>query len=173
MIPINGSNSSGVNLNKYVLKNVFNNIVNDLSEQINNNKISIEDIKNKVDNTNDPFEWMAVDVSSEYTSEYNMKRCFNKYGDNFLIRSTSVTTLQDYTIHKCEVKTIYGPNIQYTFISDYVYLPAWIRDKNDDKIIYHITECDLLMNKETVNCSSKKIEFGEGFNRVLVQFSTF
>ena len=47
MIPINGSNSSGVDLNKYVLKNVFNTVTNDLSEQINNNKLSIEDIKNK------------------------------------------------------------------------------------------------------------------------------
>ena len=143
----------------------------ELSEQINNNKISIEEIKSNVDNTNDKYEWMAVDVSSEYTSEYNMKRCFNKYGDTFLIRSSSVTTLDDYTIHECHVKTDYGPNIQYNFISDYVYLPAWIRDKNDDKIIYHITECDLLMNKNTVNCSTKKIEFGEGLNRVLVRFS--
>lgn len=173
MIPINGSNSSGVDLNKYVLKNVFNTVTNDLSEQINNNKLSIEEIKNKVDNTNDPFEWMAIDVSSEYTSEYNMKRCFNKYGDTFLIRSTTVTTLGDYTIHECHVKTYYGPNIQYTFISDYVYLPAWIRDKNDDKVIYHIAECDFLMNKNTINCSCKKIEFGEGWNRVLVRFSTF
>lgn len=144
----------------------------ELSEQINNNKISIEEIKSKVDNTNDKYEWMAVDVSSEYTSEYNMKRCFNKYGDTFLIRSSSVTTLDDYTIYECHVKTDYGPNIQYNFISDYVYLPAWIRDKNDDKIIYHITECDLLMNKNTVKCSSKKIEFGEGLNRVLVRFSS-
>ena len=173
MIPINGSNSSGVNLNKYVLKNVFNTVTNDLSDQINNNKISIEDIKSKVDNTNDSFEWMAVDVSSEYTSEYNMKRCFNKYGDTFLIRSTSVTTLQDYTIHNCQVKTDYGPNIQYTFISNYVYLPAWIRDKDDSNLIYHITECDLLMNKDTVNCTTKKFEFGEGWNRILVRFSIF
>ena len=173
MIPINGSNSSGVDLNKYVLKNVFNNVTNDLSEQINNNKLSIEDIKNKVDNTNDPFEWMAIDVSSEYTSEYNMKRCFNKYGDNFLIRSTTETTIGDLTIHECHVKTDYGPNIQYTFISDYVYLPAWIRDKDNNKIIYHISECDLVMNKNTINCSTKKIEFGEGWNRVLVRYSTF
>lgn len=173
MIPINGSNSSGVNLNKYVLKNVFNTVTNDLSEQINNNKLSIEDIKNKVDSTNDPFEWYAIDVSNEYTSEYNMKRCFNKYGDNFLIRSTTETTIGDLTIHECHVKTDYGPNIQYTFISDYVYLPAYIRDKDNNKIIYHIGECDLLMNKETVNCSTKKIEFGEGFNRILVRFSTF
>ena len=173
MIPINGSNSSGVDLNKYVLKNVFNTVTNDLSEQINNNKLSIEDIKNKVDNTNDPFEWMAIDVSSEYTSEYNMKRCFNKYGDNFLIRSTTETTIGDLTIHECHVKTDYGPNIQYTFISDYVYLPAWIRDKDNNKIIYHISECDLVMNKNTINCSTKKIEFGEGWNRVLVRYSTF
>ena len=173
MIPINGSNSSGVDLNKYVLKNVFNTVTNDLSEQINNNKLSIEDIKNKVDSTNDPFEWMAVDVSSEYTSEYNMKRCFNKYGDVFLIRSTTETTIGDLTIHECHVKTDYGPNIQYTFISDYVYLPAWIRDKDNNKIIYHISECDLLMNKNTINCSCKKIEFGEGWNRVLVRYSTF
>lgn len=172
MIPINGSNSSGINPNKYVLKNVFNTVTNDLSEQINNNKISIEEIKNKVDSTNDPYEWMAVDVSNEYTSEYNMKRCFNKYGDTFLIRSTTETTIGDLTIHDCEVKTDYGPNIQYTFISDYVYLPAWIRDKDNNKIIYHITECDFLMNKNTVNCSSKKIEFGEGWNRVLVRFSS-
>ena len=173
MIPINGSNSSGVDLNKYVLKNVFNNVTNDLSEQINNNKLSIEDIKNKVDNTNDPFEWMAIDVSSEYTSEYNMKRCFNKYGDNFLIRSTTETTIGDLTIHECHVKTDYGPNIQYTFISDYVYLPAYIRDKDNNKIIYHISECDLIMNKNTINCSTKKIEFGKGWNRVLVRYSTF
>ena len=173
MIPINGSNSSGVDLNKYVLKNVFNTVTNDLSEQINNNKLSIEEIKNKVDSTNDPFEWMAVDVSSEYTEEYNMKRCFNKYGDSFLIRSTSETTIQDYTIHECHVKTDYGPNIQYIFISDYVYLPAYIRDKDNNKIIYHISECDFLMNKNTINCSTKKIEFGEGWNRILVRFSTF
>ena len=172
MIPINGSNSSGVDLNKYVLKNVFNTVVNDLSDQVNKNKIDIDDIKNKVDSTNDKFEWMAVDVSSEYTSEYNMKRCFNKYGDNFLIRSSSVTTIGDLTIHECHVKTDYGPNIQYTFISDYVYLPAWIRDKNDPNLIYHITECDFIMNKNTVNCSTKKIEFGEGWNRVLIRFSS-
>ena len=172
MIPINGSNSSGVDLNKYVLKNVFNTVTNDLSEQINNNKLSIEDIKNKVDGSNDKFEWLAFDVSNEYTSEYNMKRCFNKYGDVFLIRSTTETTIGDLTIHECHVKTDYGPNIQYTFISDYVYLPAYIRDKDNDKIIYHISECDLLMNKNTVNCSTKKIEFGEGWNRVLVRFSS-
>lgn len=172
MIPINGSNSSGINPNKYVLKNVFNTVTNDLSEQINNNKLSIEDIKNKVDSTNDPYEWLAVDVSSEYTEEYNMKRCFNKYGDVFLIRSTTETTIGDLTIHECHVKTDYGPNIQYTFISDYVYLPAWIRDKDNNKIIYHIAECDFLMNKNTVNCSTKKIEFGEGWNRVLVRFSS-
>ena len=173
MIPINGSNSSGVDLNKYVLKNVFNTVTNDLSEQINNNKLSIEDIKNKVDSTNDPYEWLAIDVSSEYTEEYNMKRCFNKYGDSFLIRSTTETTIGDLTIHECHVKTDYGPNIQYIFISDYVYLPAWIRDKDNNKIIYHIGECDLLMNKNTINCSCKKIEFGEGWNRILVRYSTF
>lgn len=181
MIPINGSNSSGVDLNKYVLKNVFNNVVNDLSDKVNKNKLDIEDIKNKVDGTNDKFEWLAVDVSNEYTSEYNMKRCFNKYGDNFLIRSTSVTTTGEepqvsgsktLTIHECHINTDYGPNIQYNFISDYIYLPAWIRDKDNDKIIYHIAECDLLMNKNTVNCSTKKIEFGEGWNRVLVRFSS-
>ena len=170
MIPLNGSNSSSVNLNKYVLKNTFNNVTNDLSEQINTNKLSIEDIKNSV--TNDPFEWRAVDVSNEYTSEYNMKRCFNKYGDNFLIRSTTVTTLGDYTIHECHVKTDYGPNIQYNFISDYVYLPSWIIDKDNSKLIYHVAECDLLMNKNTINCTAKKIEFGEGWNRVLIRFSS-
>ena len=172
MIPINGSNSSGVDLNKYVLKNVFNNVVNDLSEQDNKNKIDIEDIKNKVDGSNDKFEWLAFDVSNEYTSEYNMKRCFNKYGDSFLIRSSNTTISGDYTIHECHVRTDYGPNIQYKFISDYVYLPAYIRDKDNDKIIYHIAECDLLMNKNTVNCTTKKIEFGEGWNRVLIRFSS-
>ena len=172
MIPINGSNSSGVDLNKYVLKNVFNNVVNGLSDNVNKNKIDIEDIKNKVDGSNDKFEWLAFDVSNEYTSEYNMKRCFNKYGDSFLIRESSITQLQDYEIHECHVKTDYGPNIQYKFISDYVYLPAYIRDKDNDKIIYHIAECDLLMNKNTVNCSTKKIEFGEGWNRVLIRFSS-
>ena len=172
MIPINGSNSSGVDLNKYVLKNVFNNVVNGLSDNVNKNKIDIEDIKNKVDGSNDKFEWLAFDVSNEYTSEYNMKRCFNKYGDSFLIRSSNTTTSGDYTIHECHVRTDYGPNIQYKFISDYVYLPAYIRDKDNDKIIYHIAECDLLMNKNTVNCSTKKIEFGEGWNRVLVRFSS-
>ena len=172
MIPINGSNSSGVDLNKYVLKNVFNNVVNDLSDKVNKNKIDIDDIKNKVDSSNDKFEWLAFDVSNEYTSEYNMKRCFNKYGDSFLIRSSNTTTSGDYTIHECHVKTDYGPNIQYKFISDYVYLPAYIRDKDNDKIIYHIAECDLLMNKNTVNCSTKKIEFGEGWSRVLIRFSS-
>ena len=172
MIPINGSNSSGVDLNKYVLKNVFNNVVNGLSDNVNKNKIDIEDIKNKVDGSNDKFEWLAFDVSNEYTSEYNMKRCFNKYGDSFLIRETTTETAGDYEIHECHVKTDYGPNIQYKFISDYVYLPAYIRDKDNDKIIYHIAECDLLMNKNTVNCSTKKIEFGEGWNRVLVRFSS-
>lgn len=171
MIPINGSSSSGINPNKYVLKNVFNTVTNDLSNQINNNKLSIEEIKNKVDNTNDPYEWLAIDVSSEYTSEYNMKRCFNKYGDTFLIRSTTETTTSDLTIHECEVKTDYGPNIQYTFISDYVYLPAWIRDKDNDKIIYHIVNCTFVLNQETVNCSCKKIEFGEGWNNIIVKIS--
>ena len=173
MIPINGSNSSGVDLNKYVLKNVFNNVVNDLSDQVNKNKIDIEDIKNKVDGSNDKFEWLAFDVSNEYTSEYNMKRCFNKYGDSFLIRETTITASGDYEIHECHVKTDYGPNIQYKFISDYVYLPAYIRDKDNDKIIYHIAECDLLMDRDTVNCTTKKIEFGEGWSRVLIKFSTF
>ena len=172
MIPINGSNSSGVDLNKYVLKNVFNNVVNGLSDNVNKNKLDIEDIKNKVDGSNDKFEWLAFDVSNEYTSEYNMKRCFNKYGDSFLIRSSNTTTSGDYTIHECHVRTDYGPNIQYKFISDYVYLPAYIRDKDNDKIIYHIAECDLLMNKNTVNCSTKKIEFGEGWNRILIRFSS-
>ena len=174
MIPINGSNSSGVDLNKYVLKNVFNNVVNGLSDNVNKNKIDIEDIKNKVEAAEaaDKFEWLAFDVSNEYTSEYNMKRCFNKYGDSFLIRSSNTTTSGDYTIHECHVKTDYGPNIQYKFISDYVYLPAYIRDKDNDKIIYHIAECDLLMNKNTVNCTTKKIEFGEGWNRVLIRFSS-
>ena len=180
MIPINGSNSSGVDLNKYVLKNVFNNVVNGLSDNVNKNKIDIEDIKNKVDGTADKFEWLAFDVSNEYTSEYNMKRCFNKYGDVFLIRSSNISTIGEdsqnpaaaYTIHECHVRTDYGPNIQYKFISDYVYLPAYIRDKDNDKIIYHILECDLLMNKNTVNCSTKKIEFGEGWNRVLIRFSS-
>ena len=182
MIPINGSNSSGIDLNKYVLKNVFNTVTNDLSEQINNNKLSIEanklamiqgiqDIKNKVDNTNDPFEWMAIDVSNEYTEEYNMKRCFNKYGDTFLIRSTSETTIGEYTIYECEVKTEYGPNIQYTFISDYVYLPAYIRDKDNNKIIYHVVNCTLYLNQETVNCSCKNLEFGEGWNNIIVKNS--
>ena len=172
MIPINGSNSSGVDLNKYVLKNVFNNVVNDLSDNVNKNKIDIEDIKNKTDSSNDKFEWLAFDVSNEYTSEYNMKRCFNKYGDSFLIRESSITQLQDYEIHECHVKTDYGSNIQYKFISDYVYLPAYIRDKDNDKIIYHIAECDLLMNKNTVNCTTKKIEFGEGWTRILIRFSS-
>ena len=174
MIPINGSNSSGVDLNKYVLKNVFNNVVNGLSDNVNKNKIDIEDIKNKVEAAEaaDKFEWLAFDVSNEYTSEYNMKRCFNKYGDSFLIRSSNTTTSGDYTIHECHVRTDYGPNIQYKFISDYVYLPAYIRDKDNDKIIYHIAECDLLMNKNTVNCTTKKIEFGEGWNRVLIRFSS-
>ena len=174
MIPINGSNSSGVDLNKYVLKNVFNNVVNGLSDNVNKNKIDIEDIKNKVEaaEANDKFEWLAFDVSNEYTSEYNMKRCFNKYGDSFLIRSSNTTTSGAYTIHECHVRTDYGPNIQYKFISDYVYLPAYIRDKDNDKIIYHIVECDLLMNKNTVNCSTKKIEFGEGWTRILIRFSS-
>ena len=171
MIPLNGSNSSNTNLNKYVLKNTFNTITNDLSEQISTNKLSIEEIKDTL-YTNDPFEWMAVDVSNEYSSEYNMKRCFDKFGDTFLIRSSTVTTLGDYTIHECHVKTDYGPNIQYNFISDYIYLPAWIIDKDNTKLIYHVAECDLLMNKSTVNCTTKKVEFGEGWNRILVRFSS-
>ena len=171
MIPINGSNSSGVDLNKYVLKNVFNNVVNDLSDNVNKNKIDIEDIKNKVDGSNDKFEWLAFDVSNEYTSEYNMKRCFNKYGDSFLIRSSNITTSGDYTIHECHVRTDYGPNIQYTFISDYVYLPAYIRDKDNDKIIYHIVNCSFVLNQETVNCICKNLEFGEGWNNIIVKNS--
>lgn len=178
MIPINGSNSSGVDLNKYVLKNVFNNVVNDLSDNVNKanmacaaNKIDIEDIKNKVDASNDKFEWLAFDVSNEYTSEYNMKRCFNKYGDSFLIRSLITTQLQDYEIHECEVKTDYGPNIQYNFISDYVYLPAYIRDKDNDKIIYHVVNCTFVLNQDTVNCSCKRIEFGEGWENIIVKNS--
>ena len=177
MIPINGSNSSGVDLNKYVLKNVFNTVVNDLSDNVNKvnmacaaNKLDIEDIKNKVEAA-DPFEWMAMDVSKEYTSEYNMKRCFNKYGDSFLIRETSITQLQDYEIHECEVKTDYGPNIQYKFISDYVYLPAYIRDKDNDKIIYHIVNCSFVLNMDTVNCSCKRLEFGEGWENIIVKNS--
>ena len=55
MIPINGSNSSGVDLNKYVLKNVFNTVTNDLSDKVNKNKLDVEDIKNKVDSTNDKY----------------------------------------------------------------------------------------------------------------------
>ena len=116
MIPINGSNSSGVDLNKYVLKNVFNNVVNDLSDNVNKNKIDIDDIKNKVDGSNDKFEWLAFDVSNEYTSEYNMKRCFNKYGDSFLIRESSITHLQDYAIHERHVHTGYAPHTHYTLI---------------------------------------------------------
>lgn len=171
MIPINGSNSSGVDLNKYVLKNVFNNVVNGLSDNVNKNKLDIEDIKNKVDGSNDKFEWLAFDVSNEYTSEYNMKRCFNKYGDSFLIRETEITTLGEYEIHDCEVNTIYGPNIQYKFISDYVYLPAYIRDKNNDKIIYHVVNCSFVLNQETVNCICKNLEFGEGWNNIIVKNS--
>ena len=177
MIPINGSNSSGVDLNKYVLKNVFNTVVNDLSDKVNKvnmacaaNKLDIEDIKNKVEAA-DPFEWMAVDVSKEYTSEYNMKRCFNKYGDSFLIRSRATYTSGEYTIHECEVKTDYGPNIQYKFISDYVYLPAYIRDKDNDKIIYHVVNCSFVLNMDTVNCSCKRLEFGEGWENIIVKNS--
>lgn len=171
MIPINGSNSSGVDLNKYVLKNVFNTVVNDLSDNVNKNKSDIDDIKNKIDSTNDKFEWLAFDVSSEYTSEYNMKRCFNKYGDSFLIRQTSINNINEYEIHECEVKTVYGPNIQYKFISDYVYLPAYIRDKDNDKIIYHVVNCEIYLNQETVNCSAKNLEFGEGWNNIIVKNS--
>ena len=171
MIPINGSNSSGVNLNKYVLKNVFNTVTNDLSDKVNKNKLDIDVIKNKVDGTNDKFEWLAVDVSNEYTSEYNMKRCFNKYGDSFLIRETNTTTIGDLTIHECHVKTEYGPNIQYKFISDYVYLPAYIRDKDNDKIIYHVVDCTFYLNQDTVNCSCKNLEFGEGWNNIIVKNS--
>lgn len=170
MIPLNGSNSSSVDLGKCVLKNTFNNVTNDLSEQINTNKLSIEEIKDTL-NTNDPFEWMAFDVSNEYTSEYNMKRCFNKYGDTFLIRSTSITSISGLSIHECEVKTDYGPNIQYKFISDYVYLPSWIRDKDNSKLIYHVVNCTFNLNQETVNCSTKKIEFGKGWNNIIVKNS--
>lgn len=170
MIPLNGSNSSSVDLNKYVLKNTFNNVTNDLSEQINTNKLSIEEIKDTL-YTNDPFEWMAVDVSDEYSSEYNMKRCFNKFGDTFLIRETSTTTTGEYEIHECEVKTIYGPNIQYKFISDYVYLPSWIRDKSNFKLIYHVVDCTLYLNQDTVNSSCKNLEFGEGWNNIIVKNS--
>ena len=169
MIPINGSNSSGVDLNKYVLKNVFNTITNDLNDKVNKNKLDIEKIK--VDTTADKFEWIAVDVSKEYTSEYNMKRCFNKYGDSFLIRETAITELGDLTIHECHVKTEYGPNIQYKFISDYVYLPAYIRDKDNDKIIYHVVDCTFYLNQDTVNCSCKNLEFGEGWNNIIVKNS--
>lgn len=180
MIPINGSNSSGVDLNKYVLKNVFNTVVNDLSDNVNKNKIDIEDIKNKVDAANDKFEWLAFDVSNEYTSEYNMKRCFNKYGDSFLIRETAITTIGEepqvsgsntLEIHDCEAKTIYGPNIQYKFISDYVYLPAYIRDKDNEKIIYHVVNCSFVLNQDTVNCTAKNLEFGEGWENIIVNNS--
>ena len=173
MIPINGSNSSGVDLNKYVLKNVFNTITNDLSDKVNKNKLDIDDIKNKVESAEaaDKFEWIAIDVSKEYTSEYNMKRCFNKYGDSFLIRETSTETAGDLTIHECHVKTDYGPNIQYKFISDYVYLPAYIRDKDNDKIIYHVVDCTFYLNQDTVNCSCKNLEFGEGWNNIIVKNS--
>ena len=173
MIPINGSNSSGVDLNKYVLKNVFNTITNDLSDKVNKNKLDIDDIKNKVESAEaaDPFEWIAIDVSKEYTSEYNMKRCFNKYGDSFLIRETTTETAGDLTIHECHVKTDYGPNIQYKFISDYVYLPAYIRDKDNDKIIYHVVDCTFYLNQDTVNCSCKNLEFGEGWNNIIVKNS--
>ena len=173
MIPINGSNSSGVDLNKYVLKNVFNNVVNGLSDNVNKNKLDIEDIKNKVEAAAaaDKFEWLAFDVSNEYTSEYNMKRCFNKYGDSFLIRETEITTSGEYEIHDCEVNTIYGPNIQYKFISDYVYLPAYIRDKDNEKIIYHVVNCSFALNQETVNCICKNLEFGEGWNNIIVKNS--
>ena len=102
---------------------------NQLNESITNNLQSISQnisklsiIKNLIKNVGDKYEWYAVDVSNEYTDEYNMKRCFNKYGDSFLIRSKVTFTTDEYTIHECEVKTSYGPNIQYKFISDYVYL---------------------------------------------------
>lgn len=171
MIPINGSNSSGVDLNKYVLKNVFNTVVNDLSDKVNKNKIAIDKIKVEADKSADKFEWLAFDVSSEYTSEYNMKRCFNKYGDSFLIRETAISELSGYEIHDCEVKTDYGPNIQYKFISDYVYLPAYIRDKDNVKIIYHVVNCSLYLNRETVDCSCKRLEFGEGYENIIVKNS--
>ena len=153
------------------------NDIKTLDEQVSQNINDIELLDQKIDNlkedlTADKYEWFGKDVSSEYTDEYNMKRCFNKYGDSFLIRSRNTYTLDEYTIHECEVNTSYGPNIQYYFISDYVYIPSWIKDKDDDKIIYHIIECDFVMNKNTVKCSSKKFEFGEGFNRILVRYSS-
>lgn len=100
-----------------------------------------------------------------------MKRCFNKYGDSFLIRETNTTTTGDLSIHECHVKTDYGPNIQYKFISDYVYLPAYIRDKDNDKIIYHISECSFYLNQDTVVCNCKRLEFGEGWKNIVVKIS--
>ena len=152
---------------------------NQLNESITSNLQSISQnisklsiIKNLIKNVGDKYEWYAVDVSNEYTDEYNMKRCFNKYGDTFLIRSSSVTTIENYEIHECHVNTAYGPNIQYKFISEYVYIPSWIKDKDNDKIIYHVNECDFIMKNDTVNCSSKKFEFGEGWNRILFRYSS-
>ena len=153
------------------------NDIKTLDEQVSQNTNDIELLDQKIDNlkgdlTADKYEWYAIDVSNEYDASYNMKRCFNKYGDSFLIRSRATYTSGEYTIHECEVNTMYGPNIQYNFISDYVYIPSWIKDKDDDKIIYHVVNCDFVMKNDTVNCSSKKFEFGEGWNRILVRYSS-
>ena len=153
------------------------NDIKTLDEQVSQNTNDIELLDQKIDNlkgdlTADKYEWYAKDVSSEYDKTYNMKRAFNKYGDSFLIRSRATYTSGEYTIHECEVNTMYGPNIQYNFISDYIYLPSWIKDKDDDKIIYHVVNCDFVMKNDTVNCSSKKFEFGEGWNRILVRYSS-
>ena len=153
------------------------NDIKTLDEQVSQNTNDIELLDQKIDNlkgdlTADKYEWYAIDVSSEYDKTYNMKRAFNKYGDSFLIRSRATYTSGEYTIHECEVNTMYGPNIQYNFISDYVYIPSWIKDKDDDKIIYHVVYCDFVMKNDTVNCSSKKFEFGEGWNRILVRYSS-
>ena len=135
------------------------NDIKTLDEQVSQNTNDIELLDQKIDNlkgdlTADKYEWYAIDVSSEYDKTYNMKRAFNKYGDSFLIRSRATYTSGEYTIHECEVNTMYGPNIQYNFISDYVYIPSWIKDKDDDKIIYHVVNCDFVMKNDTVNCSS-------------------
>ena len=153
------------------------NDIKTLDEQISQNTNDIELLDQKIDNlkgdlTADKYEWYAIDVSSEYDKTYNMKRAFNKYGDSFLIRSRATYTSGEYTIHECEVNTMYGPNIQYNFISDYVYIPSWIKDKDNDKILYHVVNCDFIMKNDTVNCSSKKFEFGEGWNRILVRYSS-
>ena len=132
------------------------NDIKTLDEQVSQNTNDIELLDQKIDNlkgdlTADKYEWYAIDVSSEYDKTYNMKRAFNKYGDSFLIRSRATYTSGEYTIHECEVNTMYGPNIQYNFISDYVYIPSWIKDKDDDKIIYHIIECDFIMKNDKKN----------------------